>query len=150
MQPPERRTVSGQVFSRSAKVRKKILSRANGKCEWYETPDFETSDGKICLETHHIIPISENGLDRAGNVVALCANDHRESHHGKNKAVVRETLLRRFDRSDQVNCHPAPVALVLPGFRAMPSHNKHGHVLPFPLAARCRDVPIVQWLVVPW
>jgi 5-methylcytosine-specific restriction protein A len=98
MQPPERRTVSGQVFNRSAEVRKKVLSRANGKCEWCETPGFVTSDGKIYLETHHIIPLSENGLDRVSNVVALCANHHREAHHGKNKAVVRETLLKRFDR----------------------------------------------------
>lgn len=95
-QPPERRAVSGQAFVRSPEVRARVLSRANGRCEWCETPGFATSDGGIYLETHHIIPLSENGLDRVSNVVALCANHHREAHHGKNKAVMRETLLRRF------------------------------------------------------
>ena len=96
MQPPERRTVSGQAFKRNPEVREKVLLRANGKCEWCETPGFVTTDGKIYLETHHIISLCEDGFDRVGNVAALCANHHREAHHGKNKAEMREILLKRF------------------------------------------------------
>jgi len=96
MQPPNRRTVSGQVFDRSTEVREKVLSRANGKCEWCGMQGFVMKNGKIYLETHHIIPLREDGLDCVSNVAALCANHHREAHHGKNKTEIRKTLLRRF------------------------------------------------------
>jgi len=101
MQPPERRTVSGQVFSRSTEVREKVLSRANGKCEWCGKAGFITADGGIFLETHHVVPLSEDGLDHVKNVVALCANHHREAHHGKKRAKMRKTLLLRFGGKSQ-------------------------------------------------
>jgi 5-methylcytosine-specific restriction protein A len=96
IQPPKRHAVSGQVFSRSPEVREKALSRANGSCEWCGKPGFVTASGGIFLETHHIIPLSEDGLDCVTNVVALCANHHREAHHGKKRAEIRKTLLLRF------------------------------------------------------
>lgn len=95
-QPPGRRTVTGEVFNRSKEVRGKVLSRANGICEWCGKPGFITLEDKIYLETHHVIPLCENGADRVSNVVALCPNDHREAHHGKNKVKMRQILLSHF------------------------------------------------------
>jgi 5-methylcytosine-specific restriction protein A len=49
-------------------------------------------DGKVFLETHHVIPLSEGGGDTEGNVVALCPNHHREAHHGANRDRMRIEL----------------------------------------------------------
>lgn len=74
-------------------VRKNALIRANGKCEWCGESGFVMADGKIYLETHHIVPLSEDGLDTEKNVAALCPNHHREAHHGVIKTEMRKKLL---------------------------------------------------------
>jgi 5-methylcytosine-specific restriction protein A len=94
--PPERRNTSGQVFVRSAEVRKHVLMRAQGKCEWCGQSGFKTASGGIYLETHHVIPLSENGPDTESNVAALCPNHHRESHHGVDKHTMRARLQARI------------------------------------------------------
>ena len=96
---PERREVSGQAFIRSSTVRANVLIRANGKCEWCGQLGFSTTDGGIYLETHHVIPLSENGSDVESNVAALCPNHHREAHHGKCRDAMRKKLLQRLKRS---------------------------------------------------
>ena len=62
-------------------------------------PGFTMADGRIFLETHHIVPLSEGGNDSAKNVAAVCANCHREAHLGARAAVIRETLLQRVRRA---------------------------------------------------
>ena len=96
---PERREVSGQAFIRSSTVRANVLIRANGKCEWCGQLGFSTTDGGIYLETHHVIPLSENGSDVESNVAALCPNHHREAHHGKCRDAMRKKLLQRLKQS---------------------------------------------------
>jgi 5-methylcytosine-specific restriction enzyme A len=96
IQKPEKRDVSSQAYVRSTIVRSNVLLRANGKCEWCEQLGFIMADGKIYLETHHIIPLSENGLDTEKNVAALCPNHHREVHHGTSKSEMRRKLLSRL------------------------------------------------------
>ncbi len=91
--PVEQKTISGKVFVRNPAVRRRVLIRAQGKCEFCSSPGFVTSDGRIFLETHHVIALSENGADSCGNVVALCPNHHREAHHGQNGPVMRDALL---------------------------------------------------------
>jgi 5-methylcytosine-specific restriction protein A len=49
--------------------------------------------GAIYLETHHVVPLSENGADHERNVVAICPNDHREAHHGERREAIRTDLL---------------------------------------------------------
>ncbi len=95
-QKPEKRAVSGQAYVRSAIVRNNVLVRANGKCEWCGASGFVMADGKIYLETHHVVPLSEDGLDIEKNVAALCPNHHREAHHGASKAEMRKKLLSRL------------------------------------------------------
>jgi 5-methylcytosine-specific restriction protein A len=79
---PERRTVFGEAFVRSAEVRRRVLLRANGVCEFCSQPGFKMPDGRVFLETHHVVPLAAGGLDIAANVVALCPNHHREAHYG--------------------------------------------------------------------
>ncbi len=97
-QKPEQRDVSGKTFVRNPVVRSNVLLRANGKCEWCRKSGFVMPDGKIYLETHHVIPLSEDGLDIESNVAALCPNHHREAHHGANRPKMLKTLLKQLNK----------------------------------------------------
>jgi 5-methylcytosine-specific restriction enzyme A len=86
---PQRRLVTGNQFLRSATVRTSVLQRSMGRCEYCSVLGFELPDGRIFLETHHIVPLSENGVDHITNVIALCPNHHREAHYGKSKFDIK-------------------------------------------------------------
>lgn len=88
------------VHHRSPQVRRDVLDRAQGKCEWCGQVGFVMADDSIFLETHHIIPLAEDGPDTQSNVVALCPNHHREAHHGKRATIIRLALLDRFHDKD--------------------------------------------------
>ncbi|OYY75725.1 MAG: hypothetical protein B7Y43_18370 [Sphingomonas sp. 28-62-20] len=79
---PTKQLYFGERFIRDAKVRAKVIERANGKCEHCGGEGFKKPDGGIYLETHHIISLAKQGPDSEKNVIALCANDHREAHFG--------------------------------------------------------------------
>jgi 5-methylcytosine-specific restriction protein A len=74
-------------------VRDAALCRAKGRCELCKQPGFRMVGGEIYLETHHVIPLSDNGADHVRNVVAVCPNDHREAHHGERREEIRSRLL---------------------------------------------------------
>jgi 5-methylcytosine-specific restriction protein A len=95
---PERRSITGQVYHRDPEVRARVLARAAGRCEFCGSLGFRTTGGSIFLETHHVIPLSENGADAVSNVAALCANHHREAHHGASASTIRAALLKRIAR----------------------------------------------------
>ena len=75
--------VSSMHYPRDARVRSRVLQRAAGKCELCGKRGFEQPDGSYYLESHHIIALANEGADRMTNVIALCANDHREAHFGR-------------------------------------------------------------------
>jgi 5-methylcytosine-specific restriction enzyme A len=102
---PEQRLVSGEVYVRNSEVRRHVLARARGKCEWCFQAGFTTTNGKIFLETHHVIPLSEGGNDTEANVVALCPNHHREAHHGANGHLIKKDLLERLTLSQVAGLH---------------------------------------------
>ena len=97
--PAEKHKVSGDVFNRSPEVRRIVLQRANGKCEFCGVDGFKTSSDSLYLETHHIIPLSHGGSDKINNVAAICPNHHREAHYGQNADIIRETLTKRITES---------------------------------------------------
>lgn len=88
-----RKEFTGWVYERSRTVRDAVLARASGVCELCGTRGFQTASGTIFLETHHVVPLSENGMDQVENVVAICPNDHREAHYGRDAVLIREQLL---------------------------------------------------------
>jgi 5-methylcytosine-specific restriction protein A len=90
---PERRDVSTSAFVRSEDVRRTVLCRAAGKCELCGEVGFTTASGVVYLETHHVIPLGEQGPDVVWNVVALCPNDHRRLHFAAERMELRESLL---------------------------------------------------------
>lgn len=94
-----RREVSGSVFQRSAEVRRQVLARASGHCEFCSKAGFRMSNGSVYLETHHIVPLHQKGLDNPHNVIALCADHHREAHYGERAGELAEAFLKRLRES---------------------------------------------------
>lgn len=86
------RTIS--AYSRDRKFRTATLARASGKCELCGAIGFTMDGGAIYLETHHIIPLSEGGIDHSSNMIALCPNDHRRAHHDRDRNEILKDLLR--------------------------------------------------------
>ncbi|MFT8246534.1 HNH endonuclease [Roseomonas sp. BN140053] len=76
------RTVT--VYERNPHVVADALMRADGTCQGCQQPAPFTrvSDGTPYLEVHHKIPLAEGGPDTPDNVIALCANCHRDRHYG--------------------------------------------------------------------
>lgn len=95
---PSKKTVTHEVYSRDPFVVKSALYRARGKCEISScgASPFKKNNGKVFLEVHHIIPLSEKGKDIIKNVAALCPNCHREQHHGAEKKKKRQLLLKEI------------------------------------------------------
>ncbi|MBC7620936.1 MAG: HNH endonuclease, partial [Candidatus Saccharibacteria bacterium] len=72
----------------SAAVREAVLIRAGGLCELCNEPGFVTAAGSVYLETHHVVPLADNGLDDASNVVAICPKDHRRAHYAADRDAI--------------------------------------------------------------
>lgn len=65
--------------------------RASNKCEIPTCTNemFINSSGSPYCEVHHIIQLSQGGVDEIENVVCLCPAHHREAHYGKNALALR-------------------------------------------------------------
>lgn len=92
---PDRRNKVVGTYSRDQKIRKKVKSRAKGKCEFCGEPGFICTDGTPYLECHHIIALAKDGADRMTNVIALCPKDHREAHFGKRGGELEKKMIRK-------------------------------------------------------
>lgn len=86
---------------RDPAVRQKVLKRAGGLCELCGKPGFRTLVGSLYLETHHVVPLEEDGADAKWNVAAICAGEHREAHHGEQRDDIRQRLLDFL-----IGCYP--------------------------------------------
>lgn len=96
--PTERKDISGTTFVRNPAHRLFALNRAKGTCEYCGNSGFKMENGKLFLETHHVIPLSEGGSDSRNNVTALCPNHHREAHHGVQAKVIQKKLLSKLQK----------------------------------------------------
>lgn len=92
--PVVRVSVQGSVPVRSPEVRDTVLKRALGLCEMCGETGFTTSTGAIYLETHHVIPLSEQGPDVEWNVVGICSDDHKRAHFAIDRDELRNQLVR--------------------------------------------------------
>lgn len=93
-QPPDRHPTTSNVFVRDRQVRNRVKERAMGFCEYCSQRGFEMGSGTLYIETHHIIPLSEFGVDTDSNVIALCPNDHRRAHHARDSEKLRDEFKR--------------------------------------------------------
>jgi 5-methylcytosine-specific restriction protein A len=84
------------VYIRDARIRAAVIKRAAGKCEYCGSQGFRLRNGDRYLEAHHIVALAEQGPDTLENVIALCANHHREAHFGKDAATLESQLARKL------------------------------------------------------
>jgi hypothetical protein len=84
---PARPTVStstSRTIERDPIVVAIARKRANYRCEvpGCSNVTFTTSNGLPYCEVHHILPLTDGGLDTIENVACVCPSHHREAHHG--------------------------------------------------------------------
>jgi HNH endonuclease len=93
------RTLNLRVgYRRDPQVRKAVLERARGKCEYCGNLGFTCTNGKQYLESHHIIALANEGEDRTTNVIALCAEDHRVAHFGRQRMEIEKEMMAILGR----------------------------------------------------
>ena len=87
---------TGMRYARDPKVRKAVILRAGGKCEFCGVVGFKCSDGSRYLECHHITALAAEGDDRVTNVIALCPKDHREAHYGERRLEIEKEMMTKM------------------------------------------------------
>ncbi len=92
---PEKELISGTRYARDPQVRKTVEARAKGRCELCDKQGFARPDGTSYLETHHIISLANDGADRITNVIALCAEHHREAHFGASREELEKKMIAK-------------------------------------------------------
>ena len=96
MTPAATRETTVTMRERSAAVRERVLKRAGGHCELCGRAGFVTVAGAVYLETHHVVPLAEDGPDHETNVMALCPDDHRRAHHAHDRSDMKNDLLAKL------------------------------------------------------
>lgn len=95
-QSPDRRKTQSTFIVRDPQVRRRVISRADGRCEYCGALGFERDDGSNFVEAHHIIHLSKQGPDTLENVIGLCPNHHREAHFGKHRSLFESELITKL------------------------------------------------------
>lgn len=91
---PKKKLVKQAVYIRNVYVVSAALTRAKNRCEMPKcmTTLFKMDTGKHYVEVHHIVPLAEDGDDTMANTAVLCAQCHRELHHGEMRMAKRASL----------------------------------------------------------
>ncbi|HTB62903.1 MAG TPA: HNH endonuclease signature motif containing protein [Opitutales bacterium] len=84
------------VIERDENVRTFVIKRANGKCEFCGCEEFKLPGGQRYVEAHHIIALAKAGSDTVQDVIALCANHHREAHYGEDAEKLESKFIQRL------------------------------------------------------
>ena len=92
---PDRAKTTGWVYARNPQIRKSVMQRAKGRCEFCGKLGFKKPDGSHYLECHHIIALAKDGVDRMTNVIALCPDDHREAHFGERGIEIEVEMIQK-------------------------------------------------------
>ncbi|MDP3511706.1 MAG: HNH endonuclease signature motif containing protein [Sulfuritalea sp.] len=99
---PDQHEYSGAKYARDPKVRDEVLADANGRCEYCKEIGFLRPNGTAYLETHHIIALASDGVDRVSNVIAVCPSHHREAHFGARRTQLERELILLVKERDWV------------------------------------------------
>ena len=95
---PERSSRNANVYRRDPSVVGWVRWKAAGECELCRKTPFLTMRQRRYLEVHHLRRLVDGGPDVISNAVALCANCHRELHHGKSRKALVARLFRTIER----------------------------------------------------
>jgi 5-methylcytosine-specific restriction enzyme A len=93
---PDRASAIRSTFIRDPQVRAYVLGIAAGQCEYCKEYGFLMPNGRHYLEAHHVISLAEDGRDTVDNVIALCANHHREAHFGASAEQLEIEFITRI------------------------------------------------------
>jgi len=91
---PKRTETLTTNYARDPRVRREVERRANGRCEFCGAIGFSRTNGTKYVETHHIIALANDGVDRVTNVIGLCPNHHKEAHFGNQREVLERQMVR--------------------------------------------------------
>ena len=91
---PLRKQGTTTFYERDFEITRRVRKRSGGRCEYCGKLGFETKNGGIYLETHHVVPLSEGGPDVEANVIALCPDHHRQAHHARDALQLRHAFLK--------------------------------------------------------
>jgi hypothetical protein len=100
---PDRAKQVTYIIERDNKVRAYVARRAKGKCEYCGYEGFPLPSGQKYVEAHHIIALANSGSDTLNNVIALCANHHREAHYGIDAEGLEAKLVQRLSEINNPN-----------------------------------------------
>ncbi len=89
------------TYARDDSVRSWVIDKAKGVCEYCGKRGFMKPDGTYYVEAHHIISLSKQGPDKVENVIALCANHHREAHYGADRVELERKMIARVRRRNK-------------------------------------------------
>lgn len=89
----KKRKVIIDCVERNPYISEYAKRNAKGYCELCKNKaPFNNKNGEPYLESHHIIWLSQGGIDSIENVVALCPNCHKKMHILNNQHDVEELL----------------------------------------------------------
>jgi 5-methylcytosine-specific restriction protein A len=93
-------TTTTKTYVRNPVIARYAKKRAAGVCELCgQKAPFEV-DGEPFLESLHIKPVSEGGLDSIDNIAALCPNCHRRVYYLKDPKDIE--IIRRNVEADEM------------------------------------------------
>jgi hypothetical protein len=95
---PERTQHTSVAFYRDPAVAAWVLDAAQGVCEACKKPGYETDDGTLFLEAHHVLPLAEGGPDVVSNIVAVCETCHGKLHRWSERHALRASLYASIPR----------------------------------------------------
>jgi hypothetical protein len=93
--------VISTAYARDTRIRSAVMARAEGLCEYCGESGFIKHDGDPYLECHHIIALANDGADRMTNVIALCADHHREAHFGARRVSLETEMIERVKAAEE-------------------------------------------------
>jgi hypothetical protein len=90
---PDHAERTGSFIKRNPMVRAYVIGIANGRCEYCGCEGFPLTNGTKYVEAHHVIALAKDGEDTVENVIALCANHHREAHFGAGASALEQQFI---------------------------------------------------------
>lgn len=89
--------VSQEIQKRKKCIKDYVLARAKGFCEYTdEFAPFKRKNGEPFLEVHHILSLSDDGLDHPINCAAISPNIHKEIHYGERGNKINDELQKKI------------------------------------------------------
>jgi 5-methylcytosine-specific restriction endonuclease McrA len=95
---PAKTTGVTAAFIRDPAVVAWVRDQAAGHCESCGELGYETDDGSLHLEVHHVLALADGGPDTVDNAVAVCETCHGKLHRWSKRELMRADLFVQAPR----------------------------------------------------